>query len=90
MAPLPADKISADGEEANKEQRLESSEEMERERRRIEAEGRMRRRVFRVSEEENVAVPFPMLIKKKENKEKPAPLDLVEAIRLVKVSVQPQ
>ncbi|KAM4104029.1 hypothetical protein ACJW30_06G125200 [Castanea mollissima] len=86
VAPLPEDKVSADGEEANKEQRLESSEEMERERRRIEAEGRMRRRVFRVSEEENVAVPFPMLIKKKESKEKPAPLDLVEAIRLVKAS----
>uniref|UniRef100_A0A7N2MD91 CL1 n=1 Tax=Quercus lobata TaxID=97700 RepID=A0A7N2MD91_QUELO len=86
VAPLPEDKISADGEGANKEQRLESNEEMKRERRRIEAEGIMRRRVFRVSEEENVAVPFPMLIKKKESKEKPAPLDLVEAIRLVKAS----
>lgn len=87
MAPLPEDRASGEGEEA-KEAKVES-EEMERERKRIEADARMRR-VFRVSEEQHVAIPFPMLIKKKEKIEKPAPLDLMEGIRLVKVSVEPQ
>uniref|UniRef100_A0A2N9F266 CL1 n=1 Tax=Fagus sylvatica TaxID=28930 RepID=A0A2N9F266_FAGSY len=87
VAPLPEYKISADGE--GEEAKLESNEEMERERRRIEAESRTRRRMFSVSEEEESGpVPFPMLIKKKESKEKPAPLDLLEAIRLVKANAK--
>jgi tellurite resistance protein len=87
VAPLPEDRASGESEEAK--EAKEESEEMERERKRIEADARMRR-VFRVSEEQNVAAPFPMLIKKKERIEKPAPLDLMEGIRQVKVSVEAQ
>ncbi|XP_059452864.1 uncharacterized protein LOC132183445 isoform X1 [Corylus avellana] len=83
VAPLPEDRASGEGEEAK--EAKEESEEMEKERKRIEADARMRR-VFRVSEEQNVAVPFPMLIKKKERIEKPAPLDLMEGIRQVKAN----
>ncbi|KAB1202642.1 50S ribosomal protein L1 [Morella rubra] len=87
VAPLPEDRVSGERDEAM--EAKEGSEEMERERKRIEADVRVRRRVFRVSEEEEkVAVPFPMLIKKKEKQDKPAPLDLMEAIRLVKANAK--
>lgn len=88
MAPLPEDRVSGEGEKVP--EAKEKSEEMEREGKRIEADVRLRRRMFKVlEEEEKVVVPFPMLIKKKERKEKLAPLDLMEAIRQVKVSVEP-
>ncbi|KAG6722913.1 hypothetical protein I3843_03G186300 [Carya illinoinensis] len=87
VAPLPEDRVSGEGEKVP--EAKEKSEEMEREGKRIEADVRLRRRMFKVlEEEEKVVVPFPMLIKKKERKEKLAPLDLMEAIRQVKANAK--
>lgn len=73
VAPLPDDKAPAA-----------ENEEMEKERMRIEAEDQRRKRVVRAAEEERMKVPFPMLIKPKQN-EKPPFYDLAEAIRQIKV-----
>ncbi|XP_041005024.1 50S ribosomal protein L1 [Juglans microcarpa x Juglans regia] len=87
VAPLPEDRVSGEGEKAPEAKG--ESEEMEREGKRIEEDVRLRRGMFRVlEEEEKVVVPFPMLIKKKERKENLAPLDLMEAIRLVKANAK--
>lgn len=77
VAPLPEDKVS---EEAGDER----EEELEKEKQTIEAESLSKRRVFRV--EEDVAVPFPTFLKVEKKERKPI-LDLMEAIRQVKVSV---
>lgn len=77
VAPLPEDKVS---EEAGDER----EEELEKEKQTIEAETLSKRRVFRV--EEDVAVPFPTFLKVEKKESKPI-LDLMEAIRQVKVSV---
>ncbi|PON39257.1 Ribosomal protein [Parasponia andersonii] len=84
-APLPEDKVSVSGE--NAERPASESEELQREKQQIEAENRMRRRVFRVVEEEKVVAPFPMLIKVEKKERKPV-LDLMEAIRQVKASAR--
>lgn len=61
---------------------------MEAERRKIEAENRVMRRVFRV--EEQKVIPFPSLIKvdQKQNAKGPKVVhDLKQAVQLVKVSL---
>ncbi|XP_022998623.1 LOW QUALITY PROTEIN: uncharacterized protein LOC111493208 [Cucurbita maxima] len=83
VALLPEDRVSAAGEG---EESVESAQ-MEEERKRIEAEMQWRRRVFRVSEEDKVTAPFPMLIKV-EKKEQKVVLDLMDAIRQVKASTK--
>lgn len=72
VAPLPDDKGPAENDE------------MEKERRRIEAEDQLRKKMLKASEDEKLKVPFPLLIKPKQ-KEKPPLFDLSEAIRQVKV-----
>lgn len=59
-----------------------TDEEMEAERRKIEAENRVMRRVFRVEEQ---PVPFPTLLKRQSTKEQKVVHDLKEAVQLVKV-----
>ncbi|XP_031256073.1 uncharacterized protein LOC116114057 [Pistacia vera] len=88
VAPLPEDKVGAEGEERD----VKENAEMERERRGIESKKPLlRRRSFRtaVEEGEKVVVPFPMLIKaeskKKENKQI---LDLMDAIKQVKATAK--
>lgn len=84
VAPLPEDRFSVQADEVAKTEDKVSGE-LERERRRIEAENRMRRRLFTVEEE---TVPFPTLIKvEKKNKQKVV-LDLQEAIKQVKASAK--
>lgn len=82
VAPLPEDTGSASG--GGEEGVV--TEQMEEERKKIEAANQWRRRVLRVAEEEKVTAPFPMLIKV-EKKEQKVVLDLIDAIRQVKVSV---
>lgn len=83
VAPLPEDRFSVQADEVAKTEDKVSGE-LERERRTMDAENRMRRRLFKVEEE---TVPFPTLIKvEKKNKQKLI-LDLQEAIRAVKVSL---
>ncbi|XXG67468.1 hypothetical protein AAC387_Pa06g0815 [Persea americana] len=79
VAPLPEDKVSVS---APKEEGGNEDEQLERERRRIEADARLRR-VFRTSEEEEI--PFPTLVKTEKKKQKVV-LDLQEAIREVKAN----
>lgn len=83
---MPDDKVSVEGGESNEKggESVKESEELVKERKQMEAETRMRRRSFKVLEEEKVVVPFPMLIKVEKNEKKPV-LDLMEAIRQVKV-----
>lgn len=83
VAPLPEDRVSGSGEG---EEGVETGQ-MEEERKRIEAEKQWRRRVFRVAEEDKVTAPFPMLMKV-EKKEQKEVLDLMNAIRQVKVSLE--
>lgn len=77
VAPLPEDRVEAPlvtGEENS---------ELERERKRIEADKRVRTRVFRVVEEEKL--PYPTLIKVDQGKKKEKVVyDLKEAIQLLK------
>lgn len=73
MAPLPDDNA---GQAKN--------EELEKERKRIEAEDQIRKKIIKATEDEKMKVPFPLLIKPKQ-KEKPPLYDLTEAIRQVKV-----
>ena len=84
VAPLPEDRVTAQA-EADEEVGKKENEEMEKERIRIEAENRIRRRVFRVEEEK--AFPFPRLIKVEKKQEQKVILDLMDAIREVKVGV---
>ncbi|XP_062105845.1 uncharacterized protein LOC133817362 [Humulus lupulus] len=79
-APLPEDKAPA-------ENRASENEELHREKQQIEMENRMRRRVFKVLEEDKVVAPFPMLIEVEKKERKPI-LDLMEAIRQVKASAK--
>ncbi|XXG69422.1 hypothetical protein AAC387_Pa06g2298 [Persea americana] len=81
VAPLPEDKVSGsapEAEEGKEDQQLEI------ERRRIEADARLRR-IFRTSEEEEI--PFPTLVKTDKKKQKVV-LDLQEAIREVKANAK--
>ncbi|CAL5212861.1 unnamed protein product [Lathyrus oleraceus] len=75
VAPLPDDKGPAENDE------------MEKERRRIEAEDQLRKKMLKASEDEKLKVPFPLLIKPKQ-KEKPPLFDLSEAIRQVKANAK--
>lgn len=80
VAPLPEDKVEAEGEK--------ESEETEKETKKIESENRvLGRGILRTSQEEKTVVPFPLLIKPKtKKKESEAVLDLMDAIKQVKVS----
>ncbi|XP_016454220.1 uncharacterized protein LOC107778475 [Nicotiana tabacum] len=83
VAPLPEDRVEEDGGVEAK-----GDEELERERRRIEAQKRAAmRRVLNVEEE---MVPFPTLVNAKsdDEKKKKAVYDLKEAIRLVKANAK--
>ncbi|KAK1433354.1 hypothetical protein QVD17_10264 [Tagetes erecta] len=82
VAPLPEDKMMQDGEREG------TSEEMEVERRRIEAENRVMRRMFRVEEQ---PVPFPTLLKAEQRtnaKGQKVVHDLKEALQLVKANAK--
>ncbi|XP_057450895.1 uncharacterized protein LOC130742812 [Lotus japonicus] len=76
VAPLPEDMVPG-----------QKNDEMEMERRRIEAEDQLRARMVRAVEDEKMKVPFPLLIRPKQ-KEKPPVLDLMEAIRQVKANAK--
>ncbi|KAK2981353.1 hypothetical protein RJ640_013144 [Escallonia rubra] len=90
VAPLPED-IVADNvgvKSSGKEEGLGDDVELERERRRIEADkNRAMRRMPRALEEESLNVPFPTLIKL-DKKGDEVVYDLKEAIRLVKVNAK--
>ncbi|CAN6570022.1 unnamed protein product [Malus baccata var. baccata] len=88
VAPLPEDRVAEEsgGGQGGAEKDVDGVKELEREKRRIEADGRMRRRLFRVPEEE-VAVPFPALIKVEKKDSKPI-LDVMDAIRQVKANAK--
>ncbi|GAU40517.1 hypothetical protein TSUD_92890 [Trifolium subterraneum] len=75
VAPLPDDKAPG------------INDEMEQERKRIEAEDQLRKKIFKATEDEKLKVPFPLLIKPKQ-KEKPPLYDLSEAIRQVKANAK--
>ncbi|PPD71498.1 hypothetical protein GOBAR_DD31603 [Gossypium barbadense] len=78
VAPLPEDRVG--------EARDQESEEMARESRKFQAESRAWRTPFRVAaEEEKVVIPFPMLIMPEKKNEKRPVLDLMDAIREVKI-----
>lgn len=86
VAPLPEDREWSP--EKDGEVKKEESEEMTRESRQIQAESRVWRRPFRIAAEESkVVLPFPRLIMPEKKNEKRPVLDLMEAIREVKVSV---
>ncbi|XP_004505478.1 uncharacterized protein [Cicer arietinum] len=76
VAPLPDDNA---GQAKN--------EELEKERKRIEAEDQIRKKIIKATEDEKMKVPFPLLIKPKQ-KEKPPLYDLTEAIRQVKANAK--
>ena len=82
MAPLPEDRVGGDGEGDNVD--------LEAARRKIEAENRVMRRVFRGQEEEQ-KVPFPVLVKVEKTEDKgdgkKVAFDLKEVVHLVKVCV---
>ncbi|KAJ9172812.1 hypothetical protein P3X46_016019 [Hevea brasiliensis] len=83
VAPLPEDRVDAEGGGGKA-----AADDMDRESRRIEAENRGLRRIFRVAEEEEkVVVPFPRLILP-EKKEKRPLFDLMDAIRQVKTNAR--
>lgn len=85
VAPLPEDRMAAEGEETVKKgEDKEGNEQLERERSSIEADNRLIRRVLRVEEEK---LPFPTLIKVENTKKEKVVYDLKEAIQLVKVGV---
>ncbi|KAM2539977.1 hypothetical protein TB2_025219 [Malus domestica] len=88
VAPLPEDRVAEEsgGGEDGAGRDVDGVKELDREKRRIEADGRMRRRLFRVPEEE-VAVPFPALIKVEKKESKPI-LDVMDAIRQVKANAK--
>jgi hypothetical protein len=75
VAPLPDDKSPG------------VNDEMEQERKRIEAEDQLRKKMLKATEDEKLKVPFPLLIKPKQ-KEKPPLFDLSEAIRQVKANAK--
>jgi hypothetical protein len=75
VAPLPDDKAPG------------VNDEMEQERKRIEAEDQLRKKMLKATEDEKLKVPFPLLIKPKQ-KEKPPLFDLSEAIRQVKANAK--
>ncbi|PWA90009.1 Ribosomal protein L1 [Artemisia annua] len=80
VAPLPEDRVGGDGEG--------DGVDLEAERRKIKAENRVMRRVFRGQEEEQ-KVPFPVLVKVEKTEDKgdgkKVALDLKEVVHLVKV-----
>ncbi|PNY00366.1 50S ribosomal protein l1-like [Trifolium pratense] len=75
VAPLPDDKAPG------------VNDEMEQERKRIEAEDQLRKKMLKATEDEKLKVPFPLLIKPKQ-KLKPPLYDLSEAIRQVKANAK--
>ncbi|MQL97899.1 hypothetical protein Taro_030593 [Colocasia esculenta] len=89
VAPLPEDKaarpVEGESEVGEGEQVKANDEQLLRERRRIEANARVRRALLMQQEEENV--PFPTLIKQEKKKPK-VDLDLAEAIREIKANAQ--
>ncbi|KAK7405054.1 hypothetical protein VNO78_06221 [Psophocarpus tetragonolobus] len=74
VAPLPDDRAQAAVDD-----------DVESERRKIEAQNELKMRMVKAVEEERMKVPFPLLIKPKKN-EKPPPFELAEAIRQVKAN----
>ncbi|XP_057954634.1 large ribosomal subunit protein uL1c isoform X2 [Malania oleifera] len=82
VAPLPDDRVAVSAEE---EAPKEEDERLVRERRRIDAAERIRKRVFTVEEE---TVPFPTLIKVEKKEKQKVIYDLQEAIRQVKTNAK--
>ncbi|PWA59593.1 ribosomal protein L1p/L10e family [Artemisia annua] len=84
VAPLPEDRVGGEGEG-------EGGVDLEAERRKIEAENRVMRRVFRGQEEEQ-KVPFPVMVKVEKTEDKgdgkKVALDLKEAVHLVKANAK--
>lgn len=79
VAPLPEDRVATE--------EVKGDDELEKERRRIEAENQnMMRRVLRVQEEK---VPFPTLIRTDDSKKGKVVYDLKDALQLVKVGFLP-
>ncbi|XP_010554070.1 PREDICTED: uncharacterized protein LOC104823930 [Tarenaya hassleriana] len=83
VAPLPEDRIVASGAEEN-------AEEMEKERKRIEADNRARRRYFRASpvEDDTASLPLPTLLKPELKQGKRPVFDLMDAIREIKANAK--
>lgn len=83
VAPLPEDRIAGEGEGER------TPEEMEIERKRIEAENRARRRFLRANavEEDTSSLPLPTLLKPDLKHGKKPIFDLMEAIREIKVRI---
>ncbi|KAA8526275.1 hypothetical protein F0562_008522 [Nyssa sinensis] len=86
VAPLPEDRAAASaGEVTAKVEDKKGDEQSGRERRRIEADNQIIKRVFKVEEEK---VPFPTLIKVESNKKEKIIYDLKDAIRLLKANAK--
>lgn len=85
VAPLPEDR-PASGARQDEAERMKWNEQLEAERRRVEADNRVLRRPFRVDFEPKV--PFPTLIKRDQNKKEKVIHDLKEAIQLVKANAK--
>ncbi|CAN1224011.1 50S ribosomal protein L1 [Linum grandiflorum] len=84
VAPLPEDKVEAAGGEV--EVSAKDGEDMKTEVRRVETENRAMKRILRMEEQrEQTLVPFPRLIVPEKKKEKRALLELMDAIRQVKI-----
>ncbi|GLT49768.1 hypothetical protein SLA2020_233020 [Shorea laevis] len=91
VAPLPEDRAPQleEGRNEMDEARTVESEEMGRERQRVEMENRGMMRALRIAvEEEKAVVPFPTLIKPEKKSEKRPVLDLMDAIRQVKANAK--
>ncbi|CAN1164288.1 50S ribosomal protein L1 [Linum perenne] len=83
VAPLPEDKVEAEG--GGMEESAKDGEDMKTEVRRVETENRAMRRILRMEEEkEQAVVPFPRLIVPEKKKEKRPLLELMDAIRQIK------
>ncbi|KDP32963.1 hypothetical protein JCGZ_12994 [Jatropha curcas] len=83
VAPLPEDRVAVEDEGKI----AAEGDEMERESRRIEVENRSKWLFRIVEEEEQVAAPFPKLIKPEKKEKKPL-FDLMDALRQVKASAR--
>ncbi|GMH16081.1 hypothetical protein Nepgr_017922 [Nepenthes gracilis] len=88
VAPLPEDRVATEG-EGQDEGKGWGGEigELDRERKRIESDYRVVRKVFKVVEEEK-EVPFPMLIKVEKKQSEKKVYDLQDAIRQVKANAK--
>lgn len=81
---MPEDRKEEREEASEEREREEAQEQLKREARRIEYDVRARRHIFGLQEEEKI--PYPTLIRAEKKPQKVA-IDLVEAIRLVKVGL---